>query len=254
MRIVTWNINGYRAILKKGFTEWLQDAQPDILCLQEIKSTPEQLTDEQKTHSGYEIIWNPAQKLGYSGVATFYKTSLHDYQIGMGIDRFDFEGRVIQTRHDGFRLFNVYFPNGQRGQDRVDYKLEFYRDLLSIVDDLRSKGEEVIVTGDFNTAHKEIDLANPKENQKTSGFLPEERVWVDEYLKHGMVDIFRIKYPDKVQYTWWTYITNARARNVGWRIDYYLITPGLVERIEDVIIHDEAMGSDHCPVELILSE
>ena len=253
MRIVTWNVNGYRAILKKGFQDWFQAIQPDILCLQEIKSTPDQLTDEQKTIAGYDIFWNPAQKLGYSGVASIFKTTPDNVIIGMGNERYDFEGRVILSKQDGFNLFNVYFPNGQRGQDRVDFKLDFYKDLLQLVNELRSQGEEVIITGDFNTAHNEIDLANPKENQKTSGFLPEERVWVDEYLKTGLIDIYREKYPDKVQYTWWTYITNARARNVGWRIDYYLITPGLLTRIEDVIIHDQAMGSDHCPVELLLN-
>ncbi len=151
-----------------------------------------------------------------------------------------------------FNLFNSYFPNGQRGQDRVAYKLDFYAYLLEICDNLHSKGENIILTGDFNTAHKPIDLRNPKENEKTSGFLPEERAWVDRYLEHGFVDIFRNLYPDKVQYTWWTYISNARARNVGWRIDYFLVSKNLVPRIRDVIIRDEVPGSDHCPVTLIM--
>jgi exodeoxyribonuclease-3 len=220
--------------------------------LQEIKSKPEQLTEQQLNIPGYLIHWNPAERPGYSGVATFVRKKPDHLAIGLGNPKFDVEGRVIQSVHDGFRLFNIYFPNGQRGKDRVDYKLEFYRELLALYDSLIAAGEEVIITGDFNTAHNEIDLANPKQNQETSGFLPEERALVDEYVAHGMVDIFRHLYPEKVQYTWWTYITNARARNVGWRIDYYMISPNLVSRVVDVQIHDDVMGSDHCPVSLIL--
>jgi exodeoxyribonuclease-3 len=252
MKITTWNVNGYRAISGKGFSAWLEQANPDILCLQEIKSKPEQLTEQQLNIPGYLIHWNPAERPGYSGVATFVRKKPDHLAIGLGNPKFDVEGRVIQSVHDGFRLFNIYFPNGQRGKDRVDYKLEFYRELLALYDSLIAAGEEVIITGDFNTAHNEIDLANPKQNQETSGFLPEERALVDEYVAHGMVDIFRHLYPEKVQYTWWTYITNARARNVGWRIDYYMISPNLVSRVVDVQIHDDVMGSDHCPVSLIL--
>jgi len=252
MKITTWNVNGYRAISGKGFPAWLEQTNPDILCLQEIKSKPVQLTEQQLNIPGYTIHWNPAERPGYSGVATFLRKHPEQLVLGLGNPKFDVEGRVIQTVHDGFRLFNIYFPNGQRGKDRVDYKLEFYRELLALYDSLIAAGEEVIITGDFNTAHHEIDLANPKQNQETSGFLPEERAMVDEYVKHGMVDVFRHLYPEKVQYTWWTYITNARARNVGWRIDYYMISPNLVSRVADVQIHDDVMGSDHCPVSLIL--
>jgi exodeoxyribonuclease-3 len=163
------------------------------------------------------------------------------------------EGRVISTLHPGFRLFNIYFPNGQRGKDRVDYKLEFYATLLKLCDKLHKKGKNLVITGDFNTAHMPIDLKNPKSNGKTSGFLPEEREWVQKFLDHGFVDIYRRLYPQRVQYTWWTYISNARARNVGWRLDYFLISEALVSRVQDVVIHDDVPGSDHCPVELILA-
>jgi exodeoxyribonuclease-3 len=253
LRIVTWNINGIRAALKKGIWNWFSDHAPDIICLQEIKGKPEQLSSDQlELFSDYTATWNPAARPGYSGVATFVKNLPQNTILGMGEERFDREGRVIQTIYDNFRLFNIYFPNGQRDHDRLQYKLDFYAYLLDWCDLLISKGEQIILCGDFNTAHREIDLKNPKENEQTSGFLPEERVWIDHYLEHSFVDIFRNLYPERIQYTWWTYITNARARNVGWRLDYFLITPGLVSTVRDVIIHDDVMGSDHCPVSLEL--
>ena len=252
MKITTWNVNGIRAALGKGFSTWVQEERPDVLCLQEIKARPEQLPESQREFTGYSVVWNPAERPGYSGVATLLRGEQVEASLGMGESRFDIEGRVIRTRHPGFSLYNIYFPNGQRGQDRVAYKLDFYSHLLEICDNLHSQGESIILTGDFNTAHKPIDLRNPKENEKTSGFLPEEREWVDRYLEHGFVDIYRHLYPDKVQYTWWTYITNARARNVGWRIDYFLISKNLIPRVKDVIIRDEVPGSDHCPVTLIM--
>lgn len=252
MKITTWNVNGIRAALGKGLSSWIQAENPDILCIQEIKAKPEQLTDAQRNFPGYEVIWNPAERPGYSGVATFLRQKQDEIQLGVGESRFDVEGRVICSRHPGFLLYNIYFPNGQRGQDRVAYKLDFYSHLLGICDKLHDNGENIIITGDFNTAHQPIDLAHPKENETTSGFLPEERVWIDRYLEHGFVDIFRHLYPEKIQYTWWTYITKARQRNVGWRLDYYLVSRDLVPRIKDVIIRNDVQGSDHCPVTLLL--
>jgi exodeoxyribonuclease-3 len=252
MKIITWNVNGLRAALLKNSLDWVWKQQPDVVCLQEIKVHPDQLKEEQRNFQGYEVIWNPAQKLGYSGVATFLRTPAIEMQLGMDMLRFDMEGRVISTLHPGFRLFNIYFPNGQRGHDRVEYKLDFYAHLLSLCDRLHANDERVIITGDFNTAHMPIDLKNPKSNQKTSGFLPEERAWVQKFLDHGFVDAYRNLYPDRVQYTWWTYISNARQRGVGWRLDYFLVSEALMPHVKDVIIHDEVMGSDHCPVELIL--
>jgi len=252
MKITTWNVNGIRAAIRKGALDWVNSFKPDILCLQEIKARPDQLEPEQREISGYHSIWNSAQKPGYSGVATFHNDSLNEIQLGIQDPRFDSEGRVIKTRHEDFTLFNIYFPNGQRDQGRLSYKLDFYKQLLEICKQMHQRGEKIIITGDFNTAHNEIDLAHPRENQTTSGFLPEERAWISYYLENGFTDIFRKLYPEKVQYTWWTYLFRARDRNVGWRLDYFLISDQLVSTVKDVIIHDEVLGSDHCPVTLIL--
>jgi exodeoxyribonuclease III len=254
MRITTWNVNGIRAALNKGFLAWVESEKPDVLCLQEIKARPEQVPEEQRNIDGYQSLWNPAERPGYSGVSTYFRIDPLEIKAGMDNPEFDNEGRVIHSRYPNFHLFNVYFPNGQRGQDRVDYKLRFYGHLLDICDQLHRQGENVIITGDFNTAHTEIDLANPKENSKYSGFLPEEREWVTRYLDHGLVDVFRQLNPDKVQYTWWTYRMNARQRNIGWRLDYFLVTKGLTPNVKDVKIHDDVMGSDHCPVTLYLDD
>jgi exodeoxyribonuclease-3 len=253
MKITTWNVNGIRAALGKGLKEWLFAESPDMFCVQEIKAMPQQLTDEQKNFSGYSIIWNPAERPGYSGVATFCQKEPLEVVLGLDEPRFDLEGRVIRTRHLDFLLYNIYFPNGQRGQERVDYKLDFYARLLKICDSQHASGENIIITGDFNTAHMPIDLRNPKENEKNSGFLPEERVWVDKYLENGFVDIYRRLNPERVQYTWWTYRMAARQRNVGWRIDYFLVSEKLAGRVKDVVIHDDVPGSDHCPVTLVIN-
>ncbi|MBE0672883.1 MAG: exodeoxyribonuclease III [Anaerolineales bacterium] len=252
MKIITWNVNGIRAALGKDALDWAFAQQPDALCLQEVKAREEQLSEEQRVALKLPFVWNAAKRPGYSGVATFYKKEPDEIVMGMDAPHFDVEGRVIQTRWAGLRLFNIYFPNGQRGQDRVDYKLEFYAHLLELCHSLHKNGEDIIITGDFNTSHMPIDLKNAKANEKTSGFLPEEREWVQKFLDNGFVDIFRRLYPDKVQYTWWTYRLNARARGIGWRLDYFLVSEALVPRIKDVIIHDSVMGSDHCPVELLL--
>jgi exodeoxyribonuclease-3 len=252
MKIITWNINGLRAALRKNALVWAWNQDPDLLCLQEVKARPEQLTQQQHGSLPLQQIWNPALRAGYSGVTTFYKKAPLEMRLGMGEPKFDTEGRLISTLHPGFRLFNLYFPSGQRGRDRVDFKLDFYAHCLNLCDQLHAKGEHLILTGDFNTAHQAIDLKNPKSNQKTSGFLPEEREWMQKYLDHGFVDIFRRLYPEKVQYTWWTNIMNARQRGVGWRLDYFLVSEALVPHVKDVIIHDAVLGSDHCPVELVL--
>ena len=185
-------------------------------------------------------------------MVTFHKSTPLDVEIGLGEPRFDMEGRLISTLHSDFRLFNIYFPSGTRGQERVGYKLDFYAHLLKVCDALHANGEQLILTGDFNTAHQPIDLRNPKSNQRTSGFLPEEREWFQQYLDHGFVDVYRWLYPERVQYTWWTNILNARQRGVGWRLDYFLVSEKLAGRVKDVIIHDGILGSDHCPVELVL--
>jgi exodeoxyribonuclease III len=252
MKITTWNVNGIRAVIRKGAFRWAQDQHVDVLCLQEVKAHKHQLPEEDQEIPGYTSYWNSAQKGGYSGVAVFTRQEPLEIVYGLGDDRFDVEGRVIRLKFPDFTLYNVYFPSGQRGLERVTFKLQFYDCLLLQCDELHRQGERVIITGDFNTAHNEIDLANPKTNQKTSGFLPEERAWVDRYLSQGFVDVFRHKHPDKVQYTWWTYTSFARARNVGWRLDYFLASKELIDLAEDVVIHDDVPGSDHCPVTLTL--
>jgi exodeoxyribonuclease-3 len=252
MKIITWNVNGLRAVLNKGALNWVWNQQPDVVCLQEIKVRPEQLTEAQGIFPGYEVVWNPAERSGYSGVATFLRNPCLELRLGMDAPLFDIEGRLISTLHPGFRLLNVYFPSGQRGRERVEYKLQFYAHLLAVCDALHRNGQNLIITGDFNTAHMPIDLRNAKQNMRTSGFLPEERAWVQRFLDHGFVDIFRQLYPERIQYTWWTYRLGARERRVGWRIDYFLVSEALVARVRDVIIHEEVLGSDHCPVELLI--
>ena len=253
MKITSWNINGIRAGIKKGAFSWMLAEDIDIFCLQEVKAKQEQLPEDVREIANYTTYWNAAARPGYSGVAVYSRIMPEDVYFGLGDDRFDDEGRVIRLRFRDFVLFNIYFPNGQRGQGRVNYKLDFYAALLEQCDRLHAAGQNVIITGDFNTAHREIDLAHPKANALTSGFLPEERAWIDHYLDHGFVDVFRQIYPDRVQYTWWTFISNARDRNVGWRLDYYLVSQSLASRVEDVIVHDSVLGSDHCPVSLLLN-
>jgi exodeoxyribonuclease-3 len=252
LKITTWNVNGLRAALRNGIWEWVEAFSPDILCLQEIRTQPDQLTESQLLlFEDYEIIWNPAIRPGYSGVATFIRNGALEYSLGMGDKQYDNEGRLIWSNHSKFGLYNVYFPNGGRDHSRVPYKLAFYAQLLDICDRRHARGEKIMICGDFNTAHKEIDLRNPKENQNTTGFLPEERDWIDKYIEHGFVDVFRKLYPEEVKYTWWTYRYGARQRNIGWRLDYFVVSKNLISDIADVIVHNDVMGSDHCPVTLI---
>lgn len=254
MKITTWNVNGIRAALNKGLAAWVQQEQPDVFCIQEAKARAEQVDDVSAILPGAHTYWNAALKPGYSGVVSMTRQLPLDVDLGLGETRFDDEGRVIRLRFDDFFLYNIYFPNGQRGHDRVAFKLDFYARLLEECDRLHARGEKIIITGDFNTAHREIDLTNPRQNVNTSGFMPEERVWIDYFLAHGFVDAYRALYPERVQYTWWTYISNARSRNVGWRLDFFLVSADLLDRVEDVIIHDDVPGSDHCPVSLVLRD
>jgi exodeoxyribonuclease-3 len=242
-------------MLNKGGWDWLRDQDADVICLQEIKARPEQLTEDQHhSFDGYQAFWNPAKQPGYSGVLTLARSQPDECDYGVTVEEFDVEGRVVRTRHPGFHLYNIYFPNGQRGQGRVDYKLAFYARLLELCDQIHARGEQVILCGDFNTAHQEIDLKNPRQNIKTSGFLPEERAWLDIYMQHGLVDAYRQLYPQRVQYTWWTYRMNARQRGIGWRLDFYMVSTALADKIKDVEVHEAVMGSDHCPVSLLIED
>lgn len=254
MKITTWNVNGFRAVLRKKALEWIPEVDPSVLCFQEIKVQLDQISEDEATIEGYDAVWNPAERKGYSGVVTFHREEPIEVEKGIGFDEFDNEGRVIRSRFEDFYLYNIYFPNGGQDNKRVPYKLEFYEKLLNICDGLHQRGAEIIITGDFNTAHEEIDLANPKSNEKNTGFLPKEREWIDKYLEHHFVDAFRELYPEREDYTWWTYRYNARKKDIGWRLDYFLVSEGLMERVEDVVIHNDIMGSDHCPVSLILKD
>jgi exodeoxyribonuclease-3 len=250
MKIVSWNVNGIRAVIKKGFFEWLEKENPDVLCLQETKISIDQIEDNLKNPPGYEIIWNSGIRRGYSGTATFLKTKSISNKTSFEFPIFNGEGRIVETEFDKFILFNVYFPNGQKDEDRLNYKLEFYKEFLNyILQQKQIKNKEIIITGDFNTAHTAIDLKNPKENENYSGFLPVERKWIDKYIEAGFVDIFRKNHPDETEhYTWWTYRFGARARNVGWRIDYFMISSDFIKEIKDTGILKNVEGSDHCPI------
>ena len=254
MKLISWNVNGVRAVVKKGFLDWLEQEQPDVLCLQETKAHIDQLAAEILTDHGYHTYWHSGVRRGYSGVATFCKAEPLYVQEGLGIERYDAEGRVLVTEHENFLLYNIYFPNGQKDDERLQYKLDFYDDLLPIINEQVESGNNVIVTGDWNTAHHSIDLARPKQNIHTSGFMPVEREKLDIYVENGWVDTFRLFHQGGERYSWWTYRIGARERNVGWRIDYFFVNEGFVENIVDGDIHDEVMGSDHCPVSLELSE
>ena len=250
MDIISFNVNGLRAILKKGFNQWVESAGADVLCLQEIKATKEQIDPGEFLNlKKYDFYWNSAERKGYSGVLVLSKAKPKDLGFGIGIEKFDNEGRLIRLKYSDFTLLNVYFPNGKSSEERLQFKLDYYDSFLELCDKLRDQGEELIITGDFNTAHREIDLANPKENEKYSGFLPIERKWIDKLLKKGYIDTFRHFHPDKKDmYTWWTYRFNARNKNIGWRIDYFFVTEGLIDKVEDSIILSDIYGSDHAPI------
>ena len=252
MKLLSWNVNGIRAAVKKGFLEYLEDENPEIICIQETKAHKEQLTSEILEDHGYFTYWHSGQKKGYSGVATFCKEEPLYIQEGIGIKKYDDEGRVLITEHNKFLLYNIYFPNGQKNEERLKYKLDFYDDLLPIINDQVESGNNVIVTGDWNTAHRPIDLARPNENKNTSGFMPIEREKVDEYILNGWIDTFRLFHEEGGRYSWWTYRFGARDRNIGWRIDYFFVNEGMVEICTDADIHHNIFGSDHCPVSLLL--
>ena len=252
MKLFSWNVNGIRAAEKKGFLNWIESIQPDILCVQETKAHKEQLSDGLLKEHGYYAYFHSGEKKGYSGVATFCKKEPLYVQEGLGIEQFDSEGRVLITEHESFLLYNIYFPNGQKNDERLHYKLDFYDELLPIINDQVDSGINVAVAGDWNTAHHPIDLARPKDNINNSGFMPIEREKLDIYVDQGWVDTFRMFHQEPDRYSWWTYRFGARARNVGWRIDYFFVNESFTQNVIDADIHDDVMGSDHCPVSLTL--
>lgn len=253
IRLLCWNVNGVRAVQKRGFLNWFRKEGADIICLQETKAQKEQLDKELVEVEGYESYWCSAQRKGYSGVATYTKQTPLAVQYGFDIPRFDAEGRVLITEYPEFMLFNIYFPNGKRDPERLDFKMDFYQSILRHWESLRKKGKRLVICGDYNTAHNEIDIARPKENENLSGFLKIEREWMDRMVAKGYVDVFRQRNPDKRdQYTWWDMMTRARERNVGWRIDYFFVTEDLMPHVKKAWICPEVMGSDHCPIGLEL--
>jgi exodeoxyribonuclease-3 len=250
MKILSWNVNGIRAADKKGLFDWIKNQKADIVCLQEIKALPEQVPPHLRNIPSYNIYWNSAERKGYSGVVTFSKIKPIDIEKGFGIKKFDNEGRILITHFESFSLFNIYFPNGKKNQERLDYKLDFYDTFLAYADNLKAEGKNIVVCGDLNTAHKEMDLSRPKENEKVSGFLPVERAWIDTFIDHGYVDTFRHFNKEPEQYTWWDMKTRARERNVGWRIDYFFTNKEFISKIKNSFIMQDVLGSDHCPVGL----
>ncbi|KAA0208425.1 MAG: exodeoxyribonuclease III [Ignavibacteriaceae bacterium] len=250
MRIFTWNINGIRAAVKKGFLEWFKETNPDILCLQETKAQFNQLDDSVTNINGYKSYWFSAERKGYSSVATFTKFKPVEVLNGFGKKEFDSEGRVIFTEFNEFVLANVYFPNGGRGPERLKYKLDFYDELFFYINKNYKSRKGIIITGDFNTAHNEIDLAKPQQWSKVSGFLNEERAWIERIINLGYVDVFRVLNPDVQKFTYWDQISRARQRNEGWRIDYFMVSEDIAGKVTFAEIHDTITGSDHCPVSI----
>ncbi|NLB19788.1 MAG: exodeoxyribonuclease III [Clostridium sp.] len=255
MKIVSWNVNGLRAAMKKGFRENVIELDPDILFIQETKMQEFQLVDEILLKDlGYTLTMHSGVRKGYSSVAVYTRIPVDEIIKGSGIEEYDVEGRVLQVNLQDYAIFGIYFPNGGMGEERLAYKMRFYEDLLIKFNKLKEAGKKVIITGDFNVAHEEIDLANPQSNQKTSGFLPIERDWFSKLLNHGFTDIYRHLNPEKVIYTYWDQRFKARDRNVGWRIDYFVVSDNMLDDVKDVNIYNHIMGSDHCPLSMTIQK
>jgi len=254
LKLISWNVNGLRAAINKDFFRSFRETNADIFAIQETKIQENQLTDEMKSVQGYESYWSHSiVKKGYSGVGVYTKIKPRQVKYGIGIPKYDDEGRILELEFDDFIFFNIYFPNGQMGEERLQYKLNFYRDFFVYADRYKNSGRSLVITGDYNTAHNEIDLKNPKANEKNSGFLRIERDCLDRISDNGYADTFRHFYPETVKYSWWSYRSNARERNSGWRIDYFFVTKDLIEsgRVKDAFIDNEIKGSDHCPVGML---
>ena len=254
MKLISWNVNGIRALHKKGQWDWLLAQKADIFCLQETKANPDQLTEEVRNPAGYHSFFDfPKEKKGYSGVAIFSKVKPNKVEYVMGAEALDREGRLLAAYYDDFVFICVYFPNGGGGPVRLQYKLDFYKEFLKYINKLRKKGHNIIFCGDINTAHTEIDLARPKANEENTGFLPIERAWLDEVVKNEYTDVFRYLYPDaRDAYSYWDQKTFARERNVGWRIDYFFVSEELLPYVQSMEMLKDVPGSDHAPIVLYL--
>ena len=248
MRIITYNVNGIRAAMNKGLMDWIEKAKPDVLCLQEIKANPEQVELSQLENLGYHHYWHPAQKKGYSGVAIFTKIKPKNVDYGCGIKDYDDEGRVLVADFENVSVMSVYHPSGSSGDLRQAFKMKWLSDFQGYIDTLKKQKPNLVLSGDFNICHKPIDIHNPKANANTSGFLPEEREWMEQFINSGFIDTFRHFNQEPHQYSWWSYRAGSRGKNLGWRIDYNLGTNNLKERLSRSVILPDAMHSDHCPV------
>jgi exodeoxyribonuclease-3 len=248
MRIISYNVNGIRAAITKGFLNWIQQANPDVICLQEIKATPDQIPLIDVELSGFPYhYWFPAQKKGYSGVAILCKTKPNNVVFGTGIDHMDLEGRNLRVDFDDFSVMSLYLPSGTNS-DRLDHKFKYMDDFQHYVDELIKDVPNIIICGDYNICHEAIDIHDPIRNKTVSGFLPEERAWLDKFMKRGFIDTFRVFNKEPNNYSWWSYRANARVNNKGWRIDYCLASEPLKNRVTRAVILPEAKHSDHCPV------
>ena len=250
MKIITYNVNGIRAALGKGFIQWLAAAAPDVLCLQETKAQPGQIPEEEFRALGYDCYWHSAEKKGYSGVGILTRTRPDQVITGMGMPEYDREGRFIRADFGSLSVVSVYHPSGTTGEERQDFKMEWLEDYLDYVNRLKESRPDLVLSGDYNICHKPIDIHDPIRNANSSGFLPEERAWMDRFLAAGYVDTFRVFNDQPHQYTWWSYRAGARQRNLGWRIDYHMVTDSLKPLLQSARILPEALHSDHCPVAL----
>lgn len=248
MRIISYNVNGLRSAITKGFTEWLATNPADVICLQEVKAHKENVDFARIEALGYETFWYPAEKKGYSGVAVFTRIKPELVQYGNGIMQSDAEGRVIRADFGDITLVNAYFPSGSSGEIRQAYKYQWLDEFFGYINQLKQDRPNLIITGDYNICHKPIDIHNPASNKDSSGFLPEERAWMDKWFDNGFVDTFRFFNPHPHQYSWWSFRANSRANNKGWRIDYISVSKSLESKLKDAAIYPDVKHSDHCPV------
>ena len=247
MKIITYNVNGIRSAITKGFVDWLKAANPDMICLQEVKADENQIEKQLFEDLGYHIYWYSAEKKGYSGVAILTKIKPKHVEYGCGIEIYDREGRVLRTDFEDFSLMSVYMPSGSSGQERQDFKFQWLADFQQYIDQLKVNFPNLIISGDYNICHQAIDIHNPKSNANSSGFLPEERAWMSGFLESGFIDTFRHFNPEPHHYTWWSFRAGARQKNLGWRIDYHCASKALEGRLKRALILSEAKHSDHCP-------
>jgi exodeoxyribonuclease III len=254
MKIISYNVNGIRAALNKGFLQWLEQENPDVIGLQEVKALEDQIDTAIFKDLGYEVYWYPAVKKGYSGVAILSKITPKSVHHGMGLNKYDDEGRLLELEFENFSFLSAYFPSGTTGDIRQSFKYEFLDDIFGYVQDLRRSKPNLILSGDYNICHKAIDIHNPISNKNSSGFLPEERAWMDKFTESGFIDSFRHFNPEPHQYTWWSYRANARAKNLGWRIDYHMATQEMQNRLKNAVILPDAYHSDHCPITLEITD